>query len=969
MKIKSFAMSLIMFIFISLLHTSYAAPLTVERQTEINDRFNAIWVATVLNLDYPAKPTTDSKVLKEEALSIIEEAHAMGINAIILQVRPSADAFYKSSIYPWSKYLTGKQGTAPSDGFDPLEFWIEEAHKRGIAIHAWVNPYRITRKTSTEPSHDYASLAPNHPAKLNPSWVVEHTDGNLYFNPGVPEVIEHIANSVLEIVEKYDVDGIHFDDYFYPATTFNDASAFAKYGQSYKSIADWRRSNVDQLVNRVYEVIKNQDKTVAFGISPFGIWANQKKNPLGSETNGFESYYSQYADTKKWVENNMIDYIAPQIYWNIGFDVADYKILVDWWNRVAQDSKVKLYIGHAAYRVDNKDPKSPWYGVTEIERQLSLNRNYPNIKGSIFFRYGFFKNHVDLKSIVKDFSNEKVPLYEQDQLIIGRPYKDASTTSSHYFIGGASDPKKPLYLNGQELTSRTSQGYFGVYVTLKTGVNRFTITQNEKSYTRTITRTAPLLAPPMSKIEIIPSSAWPQSVRTYQNNASITFSCRAPIGATVTVTLDGKSYQLNPATKTSNSTKPYATTFSLKTTLPFVTGTPRVVNLGKPVYKMSYKGVNYVQAANGDVKIAMESSPYMATINKDFVDSYQTAATTGGAHYILHKGMKDYVTAEVGDFVKLSSNLWVKRENLKIDNAYLRKNTVRRMNYFITDKADEIHFIISENVIKSASYNSGVLRVTFNQTSSGVDFIQPENSMILSTNKILGPSEITYEFVLKDPLMLGGYYLEDITGGIKLVMRKRFVADSKNLEQPLSGSTIMLDPGHGGRDNGAIGLLGLLKPEKKIVDDYTAVIKAKLEALGATVVLSRVGDEYVNLSDRLALSRKILPDLLVSIHADSFVDSADLSKISGFTIFYKDLLAKPIAEQFRDDIANKLLRRNRGAKVMNLYMTRSTWTPSVLVEVGFVSNPSEFQWLNDSYEQERFSSTFVDTIVNYFSRK
>ena len=179
----------------------YAAPLTEARKADINEDFKGLWVATVLNLDYPLKATTDSETLKNEALRIIEAADAMGLNAIVLQVRPSADALYKSDIYPWSKYLTGKQGLAPNDGFDPLAFWIEEAHKRDIAIHAWINPYRITKKTASEPTLDYASLAATHPAKLHPEWVVEHSDGNLYFNPGLPEVRKHIEDSIVEIIE------------------------------------------------------------------------------------------------------------------------------------------------------------------------------------------------------------------------------------------------------------------------------------------------------------------------------------------------------------------------------------------------------------------------------------------------------------------------------------------------------------------------------------------------------------------------------------------------------------------------------------------------------------------------------------------------------------------------------------------------------------------------------------------------
>lgn len=966
MKNKLYALLMLMIIFISHTAFSFAEPLSVERQAEINDKFNALWVATVLNLDYPSKATPDTNTLKAEALSIIEEAHTMGINAIILQVRPSADAFYQSKIYPWSKYLTGKQGLAPAGGFDPLAFWIEEAHKRGIALHAWVNPYRITRKTASEPSHDFASLSPNHPARLNPSWVVSHSDGNLYFNPGIPAVIDHITESIVEIVKNYDIDGIHFDDYFYPSTTFDDASTFATYGKAYGTIADWRRANVDTLIERVYTAIKKEDGNVQFGVSPFGIWANAKKNPLGSSTNGFESYYSQYADTKKWVEKNMIDYIAPQIYWHIGYDIADYSVLVKWWSDVAKGSNVRLYIGHAAYRAYNTDSKSPWFGISEIERQLSLNRNYDNIKGSIFFRYGFFKNKTEFKALVKNNFERTNQTLVQNQLIIGRPSKDVTTTSAFHFIGGASDMRYPLTLNGEVITARSPNGFFGVYVPLTMGVNTFTVTQNGKSYTRQITRTTPALAPPMSKVEIIPASVWPQSIRTYQNGESITFSCRAPIGAKVFVSYDGKTLELNPSIKTSNSTKPYATTYSVKTTLPVYTGTPRVVNLGKPVYTMTFNGANYSETAKGDINVVMPGAPYIATVNKNFVDSYQTASTSNGAHHILHRGMKDYVVGEIGDFVKLSSNIWVKRENLTLSTGNVRRNTIRAIKHVMGDRAEEVQFFITENVVKSVAYTGGKLEVTFNQSYSGIDPVIQANSMVSSVDKKVNENSVIYSFSLNEPDKLGGYYIEDITGGIKLVIRKKFSSDS---DLSLKGATIMLDAGHGGSDNGALGLLGLLKPEKVIAFEFTEKLKSKLEGLGATVIMTRVGDQYVHLNDRLSNSRKVLPDLFISIHADSFEDTADLTKVSGFTVFYKDPLSKSVSELFRDDIAKVLGRRNRGSKVMNLYVTRGTWTPSVLIELGFVSHPTEFDWLNDPYEQERFADTIAKSVLSYFSNK
>ncbi|TCO78041.1 glycoside hydrolase family 10 protein [Marinisporobacter balticus] len=360
-----------------------------------------IWVATVLNIDYPSKPTTDSSILKKEAIDILDHVKNMGLNAVFLQVRPSGDALYPSKYFPWSKYLTGKQGLMPNDDFDPLKFWVDEAHKRGIALHAWVNPYRITKKTMNEVKHDFASLDSNHPALYNPNWVVMHSDGNLYFDPGIPEVRKLVIDGVLEIIENYDVDGIHFDDYFYPGQDFNDKDSYEKYGSGFINIDDWRRENVNLLIGDVSRAIKDASKNIRFGISPFGIWANKATNPLGSDTKGMQSYYKQYADTRKWVKEGMIDYIAPQIYWHIGFAVADYSKILNWWMETTEGTNVDLYIGQAAYKAGNESLDSPWYGFSEMERQLELNSKFMQVKGSIFFSYNSLARKPVLSGLIK----------------------------------------------------------------------------------------------------------------------------------------------------------------------------------------------------------------------------------------------------------------------------------------------------------------------------------------------------------------------------------------------------------------------------------------------------------------------------------------------------------------------------------------------------------------------------------------
>lgn len=348
-----------------------------------SEEMRGVWVSSVYNLDYPSSPTTDPDKLKAEADEILDNCVKWGLNAVFLQVRPSGDALYKSDLFPWSKYLTGSVGTAPQGGFDPLEYWVEAAHKRGLELHAWINPYRITRGKDTE----WNSLPSTHPAKMNPDWVVKYSDGNYYFNPGIPEVRDLVTRGAVEIVQNYDVDGLHMDDYFYPGTDFNDAATYQKYGSSFSNIADFRRDSVNQLVAQLDTAVHNIDPDIQFGISPSGIWANKSTDPRGSNTNGSEHYVSSYADSLYWIENGLVDYIIPQIYWEIGHKLADFATLADWWNDAVAGSDVHLYIGMGAYRcADN--PTGVWTTTDPLFDSLAYLENKDNVGGCVFFRYG-----------------------------------------------------------------------------------------------------------------------------------------------------------------------------------------------------------------------------------------------------------------------------------------------------------------------------------------------------------------------------------------------------------------------------------------------------------------------------------------------------------------------------------------------------------------------------------------------------
>lgn len=928
-----------------------------------------VWVATVVNIDYPSKPTTDAEVLKSEAIAILEQVKNTGLNAVFLQVRPASDALYRSRNFPWSKYLTGTQGLAPGSDFDPLAFWIEEAHNRGIELHAWINPYGITKKAAHEPVHDFASLVPSHPARTNPGWVVKHTDGSLYFNPGIPEVRKLIVDSVLEIVQNYDVDGIHFDDYFYPGKTFNDTATYEQYGKAFRTIEDWRRENVNLLVAEVSGAIKSASPYVRFGISPFGIWANKSAIAFGSDTKGSQSYFHHYADTRKWVKDGIIDYIAPQIYWHIGYTVADYAKLLTWWKDTVSGTGVDLYIGQAAYRTGHTDPASAWYGIAEMEKQLKLNAATSGLSGSIFFSYKSLADSPALSAAIKAIYERKDGVAASVPVTVTRPLENLRTGFTRFYLSGSSDPSKPLYLNGKPVENRSSQGFYGILVPLEAGENIFTLSQEASYATRVIFRTMPSSSPtPMKTAEIPSASVFPQAQEYRMPGEKITLTCQAPIGSKVTVKLGGKSYTMRPSSTTNPGKGIYPTTYTYVHTMPAYTGTPRNIDLGAPVYTMTYKGIRKTRTAPARVGVIMKSSPYYARVTRDVIDTYQTPVSGNGAAYELYNGMVDYVTGMTGSYARLSSGQWVLKSGISLYSSKTQlRPMIRKAVYGLGEKWDSVRFDISTPVAAFASYNGTAVKMEVAAAVITAVPVLPADSLFSSAAVAKNGNKAVYTFTLKKGIRIDGYHIEKTPGGMVLKIKRHVTV--KTGAKPLDGIVIMVDPGHGGTETGAIGPLGLAYAEKRINLNTALKVKRELEALGASVLMTRTVDKTLSLGERLTASRKARPDLFLSLHANAMEDNVDMLKHTGFSVFYREPHARTLSEIIHNHVTEVLNRERDGVHARNFYVTRGTWTPSVLLESGFVTHPDEFEWLTDENEQSQLAKTIADAVVRYFTER
>jgi uncharacterized lipoprotein YddW (UPF0748 family) len=365
--------------------------------------FRGAWIATIGGIDFPNPNTrSDANAVQQEYINILNHLDDCGINAVVVQVRPAADAFYASTYEPWSKYCTGTQGMPPSPFYDPLQFMIKEAHKRGMEFHAWFNPYRALVDATKNPNPS------THITYQHPEWFINY-GGKRYFNPGLPAVRQYVYKVVCEVVEKYDIDAVHFDDYFYPyriaGKEFPDQGTFLVHGNNYINKNDWRRYNVNIFIEEISAKIKAIKPYVKLGISPFGVWRNKSKDPDGSPTQGGQTNYDDlYADVLLWLKNKWVDYMLPQLYWEQSHTKVGFNTLLDWWSTHSYGRA--MYIGHGLYQVAN-NKAAAWHNPAEIEQQVYAVRANKNVQGSCYYSTAyFFKNKLGVIDRMKNSYNK-----------------------------------------------------------------------------------------------------------------------------------------------------------------------------------------------------------------------------------------------------------------------------------------------------------------------------------------------------------------------------------------------------------------------------------------------------------------------------------------------------------------------------------------------------------------------------------
>ncbi|MDD4819295.1 MAG: family 10 glycosylhydrolase [Flavobacteriales bacterium] len=375
----------------------------ITKVKKANREIRAVWMATVFSVDWPW--SKDAATQKQQYIDYLDLFKTYNINAVIVQIRPTADAFFPSEIEPWSQWLTGTQGQNP--GYDVLRFLIDEAHKRGMEFHAWMNPYRVSADR-----YNYTP-APNSIYATHPEYTLDYGAKLRLLRPGLPEVRKYLIDVIDEVITKYDIDGLHFDDYFYPyaetGASLDDQAEYAKYGKAFASIGDWRRDNVTQAMKEVHELIVSKRPDIVFGVSPFGTWKHASQDANGSPSSGLTNYYDLYADVRLWCEKGYVDYMAPQLYNASTSTAQPFVKMAQWW--ASHMYNVPVIIGHGIYRFESGSSTTAYRSLDELALQISTVRSTSNIVGSFLYNSNSFKaNKLNILSSFGSYYKKPSPV-------------------------------------------------------------------------------------------------------------------------------------------------------------------------------------------------------------------------------------------------------------------------------------------------------------------------------------------------------------------------------------------------------------------------------------------------------------------------------------------------------------------------------------------------------------------------------
>ncbi len=940
-----------------------------------------VWIASVYNIDYPSAAGLDAAALQAEIDEIIATCVETGLNTIFFQVRPTCDALYKSELFPVSSFLS-KDGTLP---FDPLAYIVEKGHQNNIFIHAWVNPLRVTMNST-----DVNSLPENSPARKNPTWTVPYVDGKLYLNAGIPAVRDYIAAGVKEIVAGYDVDGVVFDDYFYPypannadgtPAQFDDAEEFAAYGAGFEDKAAWRRDNINKLIAQVYDAVHTTDPDCVFGVSPFGIWQNDDGKNGGSATNGFEGYKSLHCDALAWAEAGTVDYLSPQLYWQFSNTSAPYDVLVRWWNAALENTGVDLYVSHAVYRYEDGNWAAPEGEMTE---QVAFARSESTYKGSVY--YGYDEIHRNIKGA----ADELKALHKEEILYtsltsngkgvgVSTPADGSTMTEAQSYVIGYSDPTEPLYLDGKKL-GRTKSGFFSVMVDLTPGTNTFTFSHKGEEYVYTLYYKQSSGGTSGESLRILDGikavSLYPTGKVT-TGEKSHWVSCVAPYGSKVTATLGGVTINLEMTEKPSTtwSASGYVgATYGGTMPLPAASA-GQLYDAGALTFQVSH-GDGSATAAAGTIRTMGEGAKLAVKVKERYAELKYTETSLYYNDYTVQSpGMTDYVKAQKNGFYELRMGGFIAEEWVEETTDYpADKTVISAAKVTDTGGKTELRLTTGDRPAYYGKIEDGKFIVTlYNVDANAAKDVTVEKNPLFSaceTIRLPDQNRVRYALTLHDERNFYGFDLHYENGQTVITCRNPMTVDLSR-QKPLEGVRIVLDAGHGGTDRGAAGAHNEeASPlhEKNINLAITLQAEKLLKDLGATVELTRADDTTMDLYARMDYLKASEPDLSISIHQNSMGYSADITRIRGVLPLYCADSGKLLSDTVGAGVADATGRYLRQTQYQMLALCRNPKFPQTLIEVGFITCVEEYEQMVTGRGITQAAEGVRNGVLEYFRR-
>ncbi len=943
-----------------------------------------VWIASVYNIDYPSKTDLSADALKAEIDAILDTCVRSNLNTVFFQVRPTCDALYESEIFPVSSSLS----TTGTLVFDPLEYIVTQAHQKNIFVHAWVNPLRVTMS-----SHDISALPDGSPAKENPDWTVPYADGKLYLNAGMPEVRQLVADGVREIVENYDVDGIVFDDYFYPypvnddsgkQAEFDDADEYAEYGAAFDNIADWRRDNINQLVELCYNTVHETDPECVFGISPFAVWQNNNGSNGGSNTTSLEAYHSLYCDALAWIRGGYIDYISPQIYWTFDTKAAPFDVVTRWWNAQLDGSDVKLYVSHASYRYEDGEWTDP---QGELAEQVAFARSEKYYYGSIFYGYDEINRNINgaADDVQKAFEDEIIYTKIQSNghgVTFSSPENGSTTTESSTYIIGMSDPYYMLTMDGERV-GRTKSGYFSVYVTLEPGVNEFVFEQNGIRYLYTITcgtitgQTTPEPEAADRVIDTLSVTGTYPSKAVTTSGTELWVSCVAAYDSDVSVDIGGVVTDLVPLETPKKKTTDdgyIAVIYGANAKLPEAS-VGELFDAGAVKYTARHAsgtvtadGIN-VRVLGKDAKLAVRALADYTHLKITESSSYYNDYTVQSA------GMTDYVVSQRNGYYQLRMGGYIAETDVEETDDYPAElSVIEAAAVENTGETTEFQLMCDDKpAYNGCIEEDGRFVVTFYNmdAASAPEPEIGENPLIQSCEVVRLDKKVRYAFTLYDTRNFYGFDLRYENGAVIVSLRNPVKLDL-TAEKPLEGIHIVLDAGHGGDEPGATGAYisdGERIREKDLNLSITIETAFLLDALGAEVELTRDADVTMSLYERMDYLEEKEPDLCISIHQNSIGYTTDATRVRGTLSLWCMDSGRLLADCVGSAVANSLGRNFRGSNYQALAMCRNPKFPQTLIEVGFITSVEEYEQMANGSGIQKAAEGIRDGVLEYFAKQ